>query len=72
MWISGKKTISRLRKVEVQLALCLRRIRRINSRINEAKALGQKIQELKYVRMLKSTVTHYEELKAMKYYLITT
>jgi hypothetical protein len=72
MWISGGKTLLRLKKVEIQLALCLRRIRRINNRILEAKTLGHRIQELKYLRMLKSTVAHYEELKAMKYYLITT
>lgn len=71
MWIGGEITPKRIRHVEAQLRLCLRRIRKINEKILEAKDNGKKIMELKYVRMLKSTNLHYEELKSLRYYLTT-
>ena len=71
MWVCGDISSKRKFCVERQLGICLRRIRRIDSKILEAKKLGKRIQELKYIRMLKSTSVHYEELKAMRYYLTT-
>ncbi len=71
MWVCGDVTSERKCSVEKQLDICLKRIRRIDLKILEAKRLGKKIMELKYIRMLKSTSVHYEELKRMKYYLTT-
>ena len=71
MWVCGDVTSERRCRVEKQLEICLKRIRKIDFKILEAKKLGKRIQELKYIRMLKSTSIHYEELKRMKYYLTT-
>ncbi|MBC2856709.1 MAG: hypothetical protein RR191_02940 [Cetobacterium sp.] len=71
MWISGEINSKRIRHVEAQLRLCLIRIKKIHEKILEAKDEGKKIKELKYIRMLKSTSIHYEELKSMRYYLTT-
>ncbi len=71
MWVCGDVTSERKCSVERQLEICLKRIRKIDFKILEAKKLGKRIQELKYIRMLKSTSIHYEELKSMKYYLTT-
>jgi|GEM_PF-3140354 len=71
MWVCGEVTSERRYRVEKQLEICLKRIRKIDFKILEAKKMGKKIQELKYIRMLKSTSIHYEELKSMKYYLTT-
>lgn len=71
MWVSGDINSERKCCVERQLDICLRRIRKIDFKILEAKKLDKRIQELKYIRMLKSTSVHYEELKAMRYYLTT-
>lgn len=69
MWVCGDVTSERREHVDKELEICLKRIRKIDEHIIKAKEEGKRIDELKYVKMLKSTSSHYDELKAIKYYV---
>jgi len=52
------------------LDICLKRMGKTDFKILEGKKMGKRIQELKYIKMLKSTRVPCEGWKSMDAYLI--